>query len=113
MADSGSHRIQVFTADGKFVSMLKCGLGRGELNFPTITAIDTNGVVYVCESNNNYISVFTPEGQFVTSFGGMGEAPRNCYGPVILIKNIISSFNVSLQYDSYFPLPLSLLNLGG
>ena len=37
-------------------------------------AIDTSGIVYVSEGGNNRVSLFTSEGQFVTSFGeGPGE----------------------------------------
>ena len=32
-------------------------------------------MVYVCESHNSRISVFTSEGAFVTSFGSPGKQP--------------------------------------
>ncbi len=46
-------------------------MGRGELDRPISITIDTSDRVYV--GNWNYvISVFTSEGQFLTSFGGEG-----------------------------------------
>ena len=37
--------------------------------------VDSNGLVYVCECGNHRVSVFTSEGQFVTSFGREGSGP--------------------------------------
>ena len=74
VADTGNHRIQVFTAEGKFLRMWR-GQGRGELDSPCYVAVDTSGMVYVSEVGNHRVSVFTSEGQFVTSFGRWGEGP--------------------------------------
>ena len=75
MADTDNHRIQVFTADGKFLKMFgRCGQGKGELYTPMRIAIDTSGLVYVSERGNNRVSVFTLEGQCVHSFGMKGPA---------------------------------------
>jgi len=49
------------------------GQGRGELDRPNSVAIDSSGMVYVSEWNNHRVSVFTSEGQFVTSFGKLGK----------------------------------------
>ena len=70
MADSGNHRIQVFTAEGKFLSNFGGhGHGKGKLDTPVGVAVDTNyGMVYVSESGNDRISVFTSEDKFATSF---------------------------------------------
>ena len=66
MTDSSNHRIQVFTAEGKFLRMFgQCGQGCG-------IAIDTSGIVHVSESVNIHVSLFTTKGQFVTSFGRRG-----------------------------------------
>ena len=53
----------------------KCGQGRGKLDKPTYVAVDTSGMVYVSEHCIHRVSVFTSEGQFVTSFGRKGEGP--------------------------------------
>ena len=76
VTDFNQHRIQVFTAEGKFLRMFgEKGDGKGELNGPTGIAVDADNMVYVCESENCRISVFTSEGAFVTSFGSRGEQP--------------------------------------
>ena len=76
VADSWNHRIQVFTAEGKFLRMFgKCGTGRGEVNCPLCIAVGgADSIVYVTERNNYRISVFTSKGQFVTSFGKKGKS---------------------------------------
>ena len=48
----------------------KRGEGRGELGYPVSIALDLSSKhVYISEGSNRRISVFTCEGQFVTSFG--------------------------------------------
>ena len=51
------------------------GQGRGELDWPSGVAIDSNNLVYVCDNNNHRVCVFTSEGQFVVSFGRKGQGP--------------------------------------
>ena len=82
VADRHNYRIQVFTAEGKFLRMFgRHGVRRGELDCPVGVAIDTSDMVYVSEINNNRVSVFTSEGQFVTSFGCKGDGPGEFIRP--------------------------------
>ena len=54
MADSGNNRIQIFTAEGKFVRIFgKYGHGKGELDYPVI---DTNMSVTI----PIIVSLFSP-----------------------------------------------------
>ena len=70
MTDTGNHRIQVFTAKGRFLRMFeRRGQGRWGLYLPCGITIDTSDRVYVSESSNHCVFVFTSEGQFLTSFG--------------------------------------------
>ena len=81
VTDYGNDRIQVFTAEGKFLRIFAMGME----GMKCVT-VDTSGVVYVSEINHHHVSVFTSEGQFVTSFGsgwgdGEGQGEFNCpYG---------------------------------
>ena len=85
VADSANHRIQVFTASGKFLRKFgHRGKGEGELKWPVGVAVDSRGMVFVSESNNNRISVFTTEGQFVKSFGRHGTKPGEFRNPLWL-----------------------------
>ena len=53
----------------------RCGEGMGELRSPSGVDIDSSGMVYVSEADNDRVSVFTSEGGFVMSFGSRGEQP--------------------------------------
>jgi DNA-binding beta-propeller fold protein YncE/cytochrome c-type biogenesis protein CcmH/NrfG len=48
------------------------GKGEGELQQPNGIAIDKEGNVYVADTFNHRIQVFTPEGDFLRQFGGEG-----------------------------------------
>ena len=62
VADTGNHRIQVFTAEGKFLRMFwRRGQIRWGLNRPYCVAVDTSGMVYVSEGGNHRVSVFTSQ----------------------------------------------------
>ena len=58
------------------------GEGKGELDLPAGITVDTNDLVYVSEYDNGRVSVFTCEGQFVTSFGRKGVGPGKFNYPV-------------------------------
>ena len=68
VADCGNNRIQVFTAEGKFLMRFRVCEPRG-------IAVDTSGMVYVSEPYSCRVSVFTSEGHYVTSFGRKGKGP--------------------------------------
>ena len=71
IADSSNHRVQVFTADGKFLS----ALGE-ELQWPNSVTVDAKGMLYVSEIGRKHcISIFSPSGRFVKSFGREGGRP--------------------------------------
>ena len=54
-----NHRVSVFQTSGEFVHSFGTeGSGRGELNSPYGLAVDKDGFVFVCDSNNNRIQVF-------------------------------------------------------
>ena len=72
MAEGSGHRIQVLTAEGKFLR--KFG-GDKELSDPTSVSIDSDDVVYVTKYYSSSVSMFTSEGQFLRSFGYWGKGP--------------------------------------
>ena len=72
VSDSGNHRIQKFTSDGKFLSSIGTyGSGLGQLAFPRGIAI-VNNLLYVGEEANDRISVFSTDGKFTCCFGSRG-----------------------------------------
>ena len=106
VADCSNHRIQVFTAEGKFLHMLgRHGQGRGELDCPVCIAIDTSGMVYVSELGSNRVSVFTSESQFVTSFGRMGKGQGQFERPFGLAVDNSGVVYVCDRVFSYFSTP--------
>ena len=59
VSDAGNHRVSVFTSEGQFVTSFgRKGVGPGEFKFPRGLAVDNNGVVDVCDSDNNRVQVF-------------------------------------------------------
>ncbi|HEY9172665.1 MAG TPA: 6-bladed beta-propeller, partial [Verrucomicrobiae bacterium] len=82
VADSCNHRIQVFSADGRFLrSFGKAGSGLGELSYPYDVAVDPAGKVFVCEFGNSRIQVFDPNGQAAEIIGGPGAEPGRFANP--------------------------------
>ena len=82
VADGGGRRIQVFTAEGKFLRKFgKKGSGDGELKYPSSVSIDSDDIVYVTELKNHHVFMFTSEGQFLRSFGTKGEGPGQFNNP--------------------------------
>ncbi|MCP6720046.1 MAG: 6-bladed beta-propeller [Patescibacteria group bacterium] len=79
VVDRGNNRIQKFDPDGNF--LLKWGrnggdgtLGDqpGEFNYPHEIAIDKHDNIYVADTRNKRIQIFTSEGEFLYQFGGEG-----------------------------------------
>lgn len=85
VTDTWNHRIQKFTADGKFI-MTWGFFGQGEtpeaFYGPRGLAIDAQGRVYVTDTGNKRIVVFDANGNFITQIGGAGFQPGQFDEPV-------------------------------
>jgi DNA-binding beta-propeller fold protein YncE len=77
VVDTRLHGVMVYDpATGKRIGQLmKRGEGNGEFNFPTGVAVGPDGNVYVTDSMNQRIEVFTPALKFVRAFGSPGDRP--------------------------------------
>jgi predicted membrane-bound mannosyltransferase/sugar lactone lactonase YvrE len=85
VADTWNHRIQKFTADGKFVTMWGSRtVAEGSLAFygPRAIAIDGSGKVFVADTGNKRIVVFDAEGGYLTQFGAAGAGLGDFDEPV-------------------------------
>ncbi len=52
-------RVSVFSFGGQYITSFgRSGERAGEFKYPSGLAIDTNGVVYVCDRDNNRILLF-------------------------------------------------------
>ena len=66
VSDSQNHRIQKFSLHGKFLTIFGSrGSGDGQLDFPYGLTIGADRMIYVSDSNNERITVFSEVGLFV------------------------------------------------
>ena len=63
-------RVHRFSADGEFIASWgrPGGDGPGAFYSPHCLWVAGDGLIYVCDRNNNRIQVFDPEGEFVTQW---------------------------------------------
>ena len=81
VAEMVNHRVQVLRNDGTFLRMWgkggtggieQVGSAFGEFRLPYQTAVDADGRVWVTDTDNERVQVFTREGVFVKAFGAHG-----------------------------------------
>ncbi len=78
VADTWNHRIQKFTGSGEFVSMWgQYSMTESPLDMPGFfwgprDVVAQNGLVYVSDTGNKRVQVFTSDGEFVTAWGSKG-----------------------------------------
>ncbi len=66
-------RVHRFTADGVLVkSWGSPGNGPGQFHLPHSIAFDDDGKLYVSDRSNRRIQIFTPDGDFLGTWTGMG-----------------------------------------
>ncbi len=83
VADTYNNRIEIFDADGQFVSTFgKAGDGPGYFARPKGVAIDGDGHIWVADGMQDRVQVFNKEGQLLISFGGHGLLPGQFQGLV-------------------------------
>ena len=70
-------RIQVFTQEGEYLRWL----GDTKLDNPYDVCIDSNDIVYVCDTDNNRIYIFDSSGILLHSFGTPGKSPGQFDAP--------------------------------
>ena len=75
VAENQNHRIQILNFDlsTSVLSFGKKGSGKGCFDCPYSVAFDSTGNVYVADTLNHRIQVFTAEGKFLRMFGRRGE----------------------------------------
>ena len=67
----GNSRVVKFDKDGKFLlAWGKKGKGEGEFVIPHAVRLDSKGLVYVGDRENDRVQVFDQNGKFIRQFGG-------------------------------------------
>jgi hypothetical protein len=89
VTDFSNDRIEEFSSTGTFLRMCgSTGSGEGEFSGPTGIAVNPTsnlyrgGYIYVSDSGNNRIEVFSPECKFVESFGASGSGNGQLSDPM-------------------------------
>jgi sugar lactone lactonase YvrE len=83
VADTWNNRIQIFDADGQFVSTFgKPGDGPGYFSRPKGVALDGDGHIWVADGMQDRVQVFNKDGQLLIAFGGHGLLPGQFQGLV-------------------------------
>jgi len=81
VCDTLNDRIEVFDADGKFISTYgKNGDGPGYFARPKGVAIDGDGHIWVTDGMQDRVQVFNQEFQLLITFGGHGLLPGQFQG---------------------------------
>ena len=84
VADNNNHRIQKFTAEGKFIAAVGGKKGSKNLQFKHPVGIcfnSMNQLLYVCDISNHRIQVLTTDLSFVRTFGKKGSGPGQFQHP--------------------------------
>ena len=83
VCDTMNNRIEIFDADGKFVSTFgKAGDGLGYFARPKGVAIDSDGHIWVADGQQDRVQVFNQQAQLLITFGGHGLLPGQFQGLV-------------------------------
>ena len=78
----GNARIHHFTATGELIkSWGEPGEGPGQFRIPHGICISAEGLIYVVDRENSRIQVFTPDGQYLSEWGGVHRPDHIVQGP--------------------------------
>jgi sugar lactone lactonase YvrE len=90
-------RVHRFTRDGRLVdSWGNPGSGPGQFHLPHSIAFDDSGTLYVADRSNKRIQIFTPDGEYLGEWTGMG-------GPNDISRGKDGNFYIAEQEDSGNP----------
>lgn len=69
-ADAGDHKVKKYALDGKLLDRFgELGTDPGKFSFPNGLALSSDGSIYVSDSNNKRVQVFTGQGKFKKVIG--------------------------------------------
>ncbi len=88
VADTWNHRIQVFTPEGEFLrawgqlGQLDTAINTTDFWGPRDVAVGPDGLVYVADTGNKRIRVYSPQGDFIRDIGSGGTSAGQLNEPV-------------------------------
>ncbi|VVB57448.1 NHL repeat protein [uncultured archaeon] len=82
IADSGNNRIQIYDRNWQYVDTLGTGRGGLSLSGPTSLALDSEGRVYVSDTLNSRVVVFSKDGYVLGSLSGTDGGSPGLQNPV-------------------------------
>ena len=126
VVDRGNHRVQKFTAEGESLGIWGAaggdgspGDGPGEFNWPHEIAIDDDGRVYVADTYNQRVQVFTSDGEYLYSLGDQAtfsspktvavDAEFNVYvsDNLLLLGTYVTRWTANLSYRDTRPVSIT------
>lgn len=100
VTDALNCRVQVFTADGRFVRALGSpGDGPGHFSRPKGVAADRAGHVYVVDAVFGNVQIFDDQGRLLLAFGEGGSAPGQFWLPNAIAINVRNEIYVADAYN--------------
>ncbi len=100
-------RVHRFSPDGKLVTSWGTpGKAPGEFHLPHSIAIDPDGKLYVADRANKRIQIFSPDGDFIGMWTGMG-------GPNDITRGNDGTFTIAEQEDGGNPAYVCVRDAGG
>ncbi len=94
-ATKGTHRVLVFNPNGKLILQFgKEGQNQGEFSFPNGITVGGDGSIYVADSNNSRVQVFSKTGKYKFSIGNAGGKAALGH-PVGICFDVSGNLNVT------------------
>ncbi|RJQ56817.1 MAG: 6-bladed beta-propeller [Nitrospiraceae bacterium] len=77
VVDTKQHNIRAYsTIDmGLLMTIGERGTNEGSFNFPTNITLDSEGNIYVVDTNNFRVQIFGPDGKHIRTIGRIGDGP--------------------------------------
>ena len=80
---AGNDQVSLYDSVGAVLNKFgSTGPAQGQLSFPTGSAVDQDGNVYVAERSNNRVQKFDPTGAPLATFGSLGSGDGQLKGPM-------------------------------